>query len=814
MQSTVTLPMAERRRANSTLIPHASEHGRMMTLRLDGYDSFIVHRTSYYTTQCTCPTYLEERQCDHINTLLRLHLDHVPEVKAPEPDLSEEVEKFHSINMLTIDRELRRGAGQCTWDPVIRLSGPNTGKIASWLNKAGFTNPAGGSHMANPLTVTKLIDLSYLISEGAPNLAQNGWTIDVSRSPIRLHNYHDGISLDFKTVNQKLSFQVGGIAKEERAFALSKLIDLALIYQNDSTERFLAEVERTQTRGNRIYIAHEDVNEFRVIVIDKAHGLKLLEACHRLAVSATVEGDRAWLPPTKMADIAALEHDHKGFRKAENLKKLEGLYETITQTAIQPKLFTMPLDPPQLQGLAWLQALFDAGYGGILADEMGVGKTAQMLAHIALLIERDKLEHQALMIVPKTALSNWEKEAVKFVPDIPMLVWDGNNRRRLEAAMGDAQIVLTSPALVKLDKDVFKRHWTFIGIDEAQDVRNPENQNTLAIAKMDADQKVPATGTPVENHLGDLWTLMHLANPGLLGPHATFMAKVNDPVVEQAENAQQLLDDLNKSIAPFLLARTRADAGHVIPPPDAQQVPLEFSAQEREIYEIIASTMQKQIGETDGQPLIRRRGAVFKAIAMMRQATCDVRLIKDDFARDLNPGVSTKTRWCADYVAGELELGRKVLVFANWIGYLDIIAGEVEKTCGRSGWMANINGQMSRRQRGQAEEAFKAGEVDVLFITTKTGGKALNLPEADSVLIPDSWWNPQPENQAIARTQRRGQTKLVHVRRPIITNSIDEKLMAIQERKAGIAKSIIDPAFMGAKGNGLSFADMMNLIAA
>lgn len=785
----------------------------MMTLRIDEYDSFIVHRTSYYTTSCTCPDYFEERQCDHVNTLLRLHLDQASEAKAPEPQLPDTADKHLAINSLTIDKVLRRAGGQCTWDPVIRLAGPSTGKIAQWLAKAGFPNSVGSAHAAAPLTVTKLIDLAYLVCEGVPNLAASGWTIDVTQSPIRIHDYHDGISLDFKTVSQKLSFQVGGVAKEDRAFALSKLIDLALIYQNDSTDRFLAEVERTQVRGNRIYIAHEDTNEFRVIVIDKDHGLRLLEACHRLAVSATVEGDRAWLPPTKMADIAALETDHKGFRKAENLKKLEGLYDTIADAAVQPSLFVMPLDPPQLQGLAWLQALFDAGYGGILADEMGVGKTAQMLAHIALLIERGKLEHQALMIVPKTALSNWEKEAVKFIPDIPLLVWDGNNRRKLEAAMGDAQIVLTSPTLVKLDQDIFKRRWTFIGIDEAQDVRNPENQNTLAIAKIEADQKVPATGTPVENHLGDLWTLMHLANPGLLGPHATFMSKVNDPVVEQADSAEGLLTDLTRSIAPFLLARTRADAGHVIPPPDAQQVPLEFSPQEREIYEIIASTMQKEVGETAGQPMIRRRGAVFKAIAMMRQATCDTRLIKDDFARKLNPGVSTKTRWCADYVANELGLGRKVLVFANWIGYLDIIAAEVEKTCGRSGWMANINGQMTRRQRGQAEDAFKAGEVDVLFITTKTGGKALNLPEADSVLIPDSWWNPQPENQAIARTQRRGQTKLVHVRRPIITNSIDEKLMAIQERKAGIARSIIDPAFMGAKGNGLSFADMLNLIA-
>jgi superfamily II DNA or RNA helicase len=452
------------------------------------------------------------------------------------------------------------------------------------------------------------------------------------------------------------------------------------------------------------------------------------------------------------------------------------------------------LDHAQQQGLDWMQALWRAGYGGILADEVGVGKTIQLLLQPAALKDQGLLGHQALIAVPKTAIGNWEKEAAKFFPGLTCLVWEGPLRREGIDRLDKVDVVLTTYPAILTDPELNARRWTYIGLDEAQDLRNPTNKTTQKIMAMEAEQKIPASGTPVENRLQDAWTLEEIANPGLLGTPAAFKRQVADPI-EKVGVDPHLKRDVQRRFArflkPFVLRRTRKEAGHNVPDPVWTDHEITIVGPQARLYEFERIAIDRQIsGIMRDKGFARGKGEMLTALNRLQQVCCHPLLNKKEYARDMEAdAMSAKTDAIVAKARELAAAGKRILVFSRWVEHLGILREALSDGGIRLG---QINGKMTTPMRKAAEEAFQAGDLDMLFITLGTGGKSLNLPEADAVFLIDIWWNPQKEVQAVGRTQRRGQEKVVEVHRFLVANSIEIRVRDIQNRKLLISESIYE----------------------
>lgn len=516
--------------------------------------------------------------------------------------------------------------------------------------------------------------------------------------------------------------------------------------------------------------------------------------------------ERLWIPESKIYDISELAKSGRLTLPAE-LDKYVRFSNKARRDQAQPKNMKAVLDKAQLEGVAWLQDLFDENLAGILADEMGVGKTMQILGHIQELSNNDKLKNGALLAVPSGAIDQWADEMRKYIPELEFIVWEGLNRQNLLTLFDETPIVLTTHSLLSIDAKIFKsKKWTFFAVDEAQDGNNPTSRLASIFALIPAYQKIPITGTPVENSLIDLHTLMSISNPGLLGSRAAFsrdivkktQASSEDIIsVEKEKEGENALDGLHKVVAPFILHRTQSDVGLNVPEPKNIEIAIEMEEVDRELYEAVWRAI---MSEED------KKTKAFRSLTLLRQAAADVRLIKGE---KRNLPVSTKTKIIAKSAYEKLSEEKRILLFSTWTGHLDLLEAEIQNKSQKA-VIARIDGSMSRKQKREVQRAFKNYEIDVLAMTMKAGGRALNLPEADDVFITQSWWNPFISRQAAYRAIRRGQTKTINVSNFIVKDTIEERLVEIQKHKKMLSNSIMRPNGHGA--GGLKMKEIINLI--
>jgi superfamily II DNA or RNA helicase len=463
---------------------------------------------------------------------------------------------------------------------------------------------------------------------------------------------------------------------------------------------------------------------------------------------------------------------------AQKLKDFRGI-----EAAALPAGLVAELRPYQHQGLSWLQFLREYGFHGVLADDMGLGKTIQALAHLQLEKEAGRLTRPALIVAPTSVLSNWLREAQRFTPSLKTLVLHGPERNKHFQALADYDLIITSYALLTRDIKVLSKHrFHTLVLDEAQAIKNPLAKSTQAACAIAADHRLCLSGTPLENHLGELWSLFHFLMPGYLGSRQKFTQLFRTPI-EKQQNLQRQ-QQLQQRVAPFVLRRDKAQVVQELPLKTLMIREVELNPGQSKLYEGLRLAMTDKVGK-----LLQEKGLkkshieILDALLKLRQVCCDPRLVKLEAARKVKH--SAKLEALLDMLDELLAEGRKILVFSQFTSMLALIEAELQA---RNIHYSKLTGQT--RKRDAAIAAFQDGEAAVFLISLKAGGVGLNLTAADTVIHYDPWWNPAVENQATDRAHRIGQDKPVFVYKLVARGTLEEKILQMQAKKQLLADGV------------------------
>ena len=446
--------------------------------------------------------------------------------------------------------------------------------------------------------------------------------------------------------------------------------------------------------------------------------------------------------------------------------------------------FQGTLRPYQERGLSWLHFLAKLGLGGILADDMGLGKTAQTLS--LLLTERadDAKPGPTLLVCPMSLVSNWQKEAARFAPAIRVYVHHGGSRRK--EAIAEADLVITTYGTATRDLATLKEtDWERVVCDEAQAIKNSGTRQAQAVRAITARTRVALTGTPVENHLAELWSIMDFCNPGLLGPAKRFRRRFQEPIeVRQDEDAAAAL---KRATGPFVLRRLKTDKTIIsdLPEKNEMKVWCTLTPEQATLYQAVVEDMMSTIESTEG---IERRGNVLAAMTKLKQV-CNhpVHLLKDGTRL---PGRSGKLARLEELAEEIVEDGDKALVFTQYAEWGSLLQPYLATHLDRP--VLWLHGGLSKARRDEMVERFQSDDEPMLFLLSlKAAGTGLNLTAANHVVHFDRWWNPAVEDQATDRAFRIGQSRDVQVRKFICTGTLEEKIDAMIERKKALASSVV-----------------------
>jgi SNF2-related domain/SNF2 Helicase protein/Helicase conserved C-terminal domain len=549
-----------------------------------------------------------------------------------------------------------------------------------------------------------------------------------------------------------------------------------------------------RVRGQWVQMSAEEIAAALEFWKKKGQGAASLRDVIRMSVGALAtpgglafEGVAAtgWL-----GDLLARLHGHAAFTELP-----------------PPEGFRGTLRPYQLRGFSWLAFLKDCGLGACLADDMGLGKTVQALA----LVQREwasNATRPALLICPTSVVGNWEKEAERFTPRLPVLVHHGLGRVKggaFKKEAGRHALVLSSYALLHRDIEALKEvEWSSVILDEAQNIKNPETKQARAARTLSAGYRVILTGTPVENHVGDLWSLMEFLNPGFLGTQAAFKKTFFVPI--QAGHDPEAAARLRRLTGPFVLRRLKTDKTVITDLPEKleMRVYCTLTREQASLYAAVVTEAAETLGASEG---IRRKGIVLATLSKLKQV-CNhpAQFLKDNSAI---PGRSGKLARLVEMLEEILEVGDRALVFTQFAEMGVLLQRHLQETFGREALF--LHGGVSKGQRDRMIERFQAsGGPPVLVLSLKAGGTGLNLTRANHVFHFDRWWNPAVENQATDRAFRIGQARRVQVHKFLCAGTLEEKIDAMIGRKKEVAERVI-----GA-GEGwlteLSTAELMDLM--
>ncbi|MGB3184971.1 MAG: DEAD/DEAH box helicase [Ornithinimicrobium sp.] len=450
-----------------------------------------------------------------------------------------------------------------------------------------------------------------------------------------------------------------------------------------------------------------------------------------------------------------------------------------------PEGLVATLRPYQHQGYAWLCALWDARLGAVLADDMGLGKTVQTLAMAVRAHERGDLTSPLLVVAPASVVGTWVEEAARFAPGLNVRAITATGTRRalsLADAAAGAQIVVTSYTLFRLEAaDYQALTWSALVLDEAQFVKNHRSKTYQAARRLGAPFTVAITGTPLENSLMDLWSMLSLAAPGLFPKPEIFTERYRKPI-EMASDKKQLAT-LRRRVRPFMLRRTKADVAPELPPKQEQVLHVELSPGHRRIYEQhLQRERQRVLGLL--ADMDQNRVAIFRALTALRQLALDPSLIDQQYA---GKAASAKLDALVEQITEMAAEGHRALVFSSFTGYLRLVRDRLD-----AAGIGYVYLDGRTRNRPTRIASFREGTDPVFLISLKAGGFGLTLTEADYVFVLDPWWNPAAEAQAVDRTHRIGQTKSVMVYRMVSSNTIEDKVVALQERKRDLFARVVD----------------------
>ncbi|BDT72471.1 RNA polymerase-associated protein RapA [Comamonadaceae bacterium OS-4] len=476
------------------------------------------------------------------------------------------------------------------------------------------------------------------------------------------------------------------------------------------------------------------------------------------------------------------------------------------QPVSAPTGLQVKLRPYQLEGLAWLQYLRAQHLGGILADDMGLGKTAQALAHVLLEKQAGRLDRPVLVVLPTSLLFNWQAEARRMTPDLRVLNLHGPDRAALFAAMPAHHLVLTTYPLLWRDIEALAAQpFHLVILDEAQMVKNAASRSARALRQLQSRHRLCLTGTPLENHLGELWAQFDWLMPGFLGDQRSFAARWRKPIEENGETVRAAL--LAQRVRPFILRRRKQDVATELPPRTEVIQRVQLQGRQRELYESVRVAADKQVRRVlQRQNFAGAQISILDALLKLRQVCCDPFLVKgSEIGADME---RAKLHALTDLLVPLVDEGRRVLVFSQFTELLELIADALSAL--RLPFLS-LTGNTRPARRGEVVERFQSLEVPVLLVSLKAGGVGLNLTAADTVIHMDPWWNPAVEEQATARAHRIGQDQPVFVYKLVVEGSIEERMLELQARKLALSDSVLGHDAEGAAK--FDEADLQALLA-
>lgn len=436
------------------------------------------------------------------------------------------------------------------------------------------------------------------------------------------------------------------------------------------------------------------------------------------------------------------------------------------------------LRPYQREGVAWMQNLARRGLGGILADDMGLGKTIQTLAFL------QSLGGRALVVCPSSLVHNWVAEARKFTPSLRVAAVEGPDRHRVMETSGDYDLLVTSYALLRRDETHWQtQHFDLVVLDEAQHIKNPEAQVSKIAHRLQAHHRLALTGTPVENSPEDLWSICRFALPGYLGSRERFSERFVK-ALSSSDPPASVRERLSRRLRPIVLRRLKREVARDLPEKIEQVVYCELSPPQREVYRKLLQESRASLLEAEGG---RKRMLALTALLRLRQSCCDLRLLGlQDLAETES---SAKLDALGELLDEAVSGGHRVLVFSQFVGMLQILVGEL---VAKKIDFCYLDG--STKDRAAVVDRFQQGKAPVFLISLKAGGVGLNLTAADTVIHVDPWWNPAVEAQATDRAHRIGQERVVTSYKLIARDTVEEKILALQERKRHLTESLLSEA--------------------
>ncbi|MDO6386434.1 DEAD/DEAH box helicase [Uliginosibacterium sp. 31-12] len=615
-------------------------------------------------------------------------------------------------------------------------------------------------------------DWQHWMSRLAPALRAAGWALELT-GDFRHHIVEiDDFFSDIEPgengwLEVSLGFELEG-RRVELAPLLAGLLEHPVVTRAGGLDKLAddARLQLTLDEGQRVSLPVARIRPVLRAFLD------LFDGSARLRLSPLDAARLSEIPPPRSQD---------GLRALQVAR--QRLHELARPAPVaQPPGMGLQLRPYQLEGLAWLQQLRALDLAGILADDMGLGKTAQTLAHLLTEKQAGRLERPALVVLPTSLVFNWQREAAHIAPALRVLALHGPQRDF--AAIGQHDVVLTTYPLVWRDAEQLKAHsYHLLILDEAQTVKNAASKAAATVRELDARHRLCLTGTPMENHLGELWSQFDFLLPGFLGDNRDFTRRWRTPIEKNGDSLRREL--LSRRVKPFILRRRKEDVASELPPKNIVLRTVELAGSQRDLYETVRAAMDEKVRAVVADKGFKRSQIVIlDALLKLRQVCCDPRLL--DLASAQRVKERAKLDLLMEMLPELIEEGRRVLLFSQFTNMLSLIEAELKQAA--IGYV-KLTGQTRKRQ--DAVETFQSGKVPLFLISLKAGGVGLNLTAADTVIHFDPWWNPAAEDQATDRAHRIGQSKSVFVYKLIAAGSIEERIVALQEKKSALAAAVL-----------------------
>ena len=620
------------------------------------------------------------------------------------------------------------------------------------------------------------------VHAGVPELRQQGWRVELEES----FQFHLVQPEDWFTDaageaggNDWFGVELGVIVEGQKINLLPVLLQLLQANPKLLQADQLAEMSDTS-------VIPLPLPDGRKVMFPAGRARQMLGVLLELLQAGSLNQDgRLRLPKLRALELAG-EAGWRWLGTAE-LRELATRLRSFSgiKTVPPPENLHATLRPYQQDGLNWLQFLREYGLAGVLADDMGLGKTVQTLAHLLVEKQSGRMDRPSLVVGPTSLMTNWRQEAERFAPDLRVLVLHGLDRKQHFGRIADHDLVITSYPLLPRDQAVLlEQKFHCVILDEAQFIKNPKTQYAQIACALKARHHVCLTGTPMENHLGELWSLFHFLLPGFLGDEIRFNSVFRRPIEKAKDDERRKV--LARRVSPFILRRKKDEVVKELPPKTEIVQNVELTGAQRDLYESVRLAMHQRVKtEVDKKGLSRAHIIILDALLKLRQICCHPQLLQLPSAQKVK--TSAKLELLLDLLPEMIAEGRRILLFSQFTSMLAIIQAELDAR--KIPWLL-LTGDT--RDRATPVARFQNGEVPLFLISLKAGGTGLNLTAADTVIHYDPWWNPAVENQATDRAHRIGQDKNVFVYKLLTVGTVEEKISAMQARKRELVESLLN----------------------